>query len=94
MDGLTWIIASIVVLGVIVGLSLILLIIRRDRLSEESRPVYLTFFIMGVTYLALGISLSFVYPMDTDILNFFTFMGIIFTAYSLINYKKWRKKPD
>ena len=92
MDGILWIIVTLVALGVIVGLAMILLLVRRGKTKEMTGSTYFTFFIMGITYLALGISFSFIFSQDTEIFNFFTFMGIIFTAMGLSNIEKWKKK--
>ncbi len=93
MDAFPWIIISIVVLGVIVGLAVALFLIRRRRGIEMTGAEYRTFFIIGIAYLVVGITLSFVYSPDTGFFNFFTFMGIIFTAMGLANIDKWKKKP-
>lgn len=94
MDSITWIIISLVAIGIIIGLAITFITIRRRKGIEMTGSEYLTFFIIGVSYLALGIALSFVFPQDTDFFNFFTFMGIIFTAMGLSNIDKWRKKRD
>lgn len=93
MDGLPWIIISLVIAGVAIGLILVLFIVRKGKPAEMTGSAYLTFFIIGISYLSVGISLSFIYSQDTDFFNFFTFMGIIFTAMGLANIDKWKKKP-
>lgn len=94
MDVFPWVIITLVILGVVVGIAMIFFLIRRGEPSKMAGSAYLTFFIVGISYLSLGISLSFVLPQDTELFNFFTFMGIIFTAMGLSNIDKWRKKPD
>lgn len=94
MDSFTWLIVTIVILGVALGIAVALIIVRRGKVVERDGRYYLTFFIIGVSYLSIGIALSFVYSQDTDFFNFFTFLGIIFTAMGLSNIDKWRKKPE
>lgn len=94
MDGYLWIIVTLVALGVIIGLAVALMLVKGKRPREMTGAEYRSFFIIGVVYLAAGIILTFVFPGDMDIFNFFTFMGIIFTAMGLSNIDKWRKKPD
>lgn len=94
MDGLPWLIISLVVLGVIVGIAAGAMILRRGKKAEMNGRQYLSFFIIGLAYLAVGISLSFIYSYEAGFFNFFTFLGIIFTAMGLSNIDKWRRKPD
>lgn len=91
MDVLAWIIISVVIIAVILGLLMAFLIFWRRRGEEMRGKDYKYFLYVGLAYLMIGIVLSFLFPQDVDYINGFTFFGIIFTAMGLANIEKWRK---
>lgn len=94
MTAVPWLIISIVMLALIVGIGVVFILIRRKRGVEIGGKEYKSFFYIGIGYLVVGIVLGFVFPQDVTYFNFFTIMGILFAAMGLGNIEKWRKKRD
>ncbi len=87
-----FLISSIVVLAVILAVLVAFIILRRKTKKELTGTDYRYFFYMGIAYLAVGAGLSIAFPADISYFNFFTILGIIFTAMGFSNIDKWRKK--
>ncbi len=75
----SWIIISLIALLLIVGLAVFVL--KKDKTYE---PDYRVFFILGVTWLPLGIAT------DNPAL---TGMGAVFMVLGLANRDKWKEQP-
>ena len=75
-----WISISVVIGLIVVGLAIIFAVRNKGKKVE---PDYRTFFILGITWLPLGIA--------TDN-NAFLFMGIVFMVLGLVNKDKWNKE--
>ena len=87
-----FIILTLVTIAVIVGIAIAMLLITGKQKREMTGKDYRAFFYIGIAYLAGGITLTLIFPHQMEYFNFFTFMGIIFTAMGLSNLDKWRKK--
>lgn len=92
MAPIFWVLISVTILLIVVALTAAMFIIRKRKGVELKGTDYRAFFYIGIAYLILGIALSFVFPQEVDFLNFFVFLGIIFTAMGLGNIDKWRKR--
>lgn len=55
---------------------------------------YRYFFIIGLSYLIVGITVSFAFQGDVSHFNFFVFMVMIFTAMGLANTDNWKKMTE
>jgi uncharacterized membrane protein len=76
----TFPIIAISITAVLVILLAVLFVVRRHRGEQPAEPDYRVFFILGITWLPLGIS--------TD--NFaFLVMGIVFMIIGIANKDKW-----
>jgi hypothetical protein len=74
-----WILIAVFVL--IILLAAVALVLRKGK---QQKPSYKTFFIMGITWLPLGIVLD----------NYaLTGMGVIFMVIGLLNRDKWEDEP-
>ena len=89
MDGLIFIVIGIIVILVILGILLIMtfLIRKEDRKYEE--PDYQAFFIMGISFLPMGI--VFTIAISPAFIGF-AGIGICYIAIGLTNKDKWKKK--
>ncbi|KYK26785.1 hypothetical protein AYK20_08590 [Thermoplasmatales archaeon SG8-52-1] len=89
MQGLILIVISIIVVLVILGilLALVFFIRKQDRKFEE--PDYQTFFILGMSFLSLGI--VFILVINPGFIAFIG-IGICYMAIGLANKNKWKKK--
>jgi uncharacterized membrane protein len=76
----SWIIISLIALLLIVGLAVFIL--KKDKTYE---PDYRVFFIIGITWLPLGIA--------TDNTAFLA-MGAIFMVLGLANRDKWKEQEN
>jgi len=74
-----WIFIAVAVLIVLVGVAAIVI----ARKKEKHQPDYYTFFIMGITWLAIGL------PLKNPGL---WVMGIIFLVIGLVNRDKWKDR--
>ena len=72
-----WIMISILILLVILGVLFLLLVKKKKH-----RPDYYIFFVMGILWIPLGIALK----------NYaFSVMGLIFMLIGLVNKDKWKQ---
>lgn len=86
-----FIIITFVTLAVILGVAIMLILVYRKKGTKMTGKDYRAFFVMGLSYLVVGIIMSFTFPGDVPYFNFFVFMGIIFTAMGLSNIDKWKQ---
>ena len=99
MDGFPWIIIGLVVGLVLVGIILVVLY-RRKKEKKFQEIDYRAFFILGVTFLPLGVLYEIIYFV-ADIMVFlvlglaFIAMGITYLGVGLKNRDKWPiNKPE
>lgn len=86
MTSLPWILISVAVLVVVIG---ILAIIATFKTKRKHKPDYYAFFIMGITWLAIGI------PLGTTARNWtFFILGIVFLTIGLANKDKWKTNHE
>jgi len=86
-----WVLIALFIGGLVVaGLAIVLVAVGKRR-QEGIPPDYRTFFIMGITWLPLGIALS----VTTDNPGFYGLgvMGLVFLIVSLANRDKWQDQP-
>ena len=74
---------TLIILAVIIILLMLMLVIYRRR-TQEVKPNYLVFFIIGVSWLPIGISTK--NPV-------FTSIGAIFFIIGLAKHKTWQQGP-
>lgn len=86
------IVLTFVILAIIAGIMIAVILIAGKQKREMTGKDYRYFFYIGIAYLLGGIALTLIFPRDMEYFNFFTFMGIIFTAMGLSNLDKWRRK--
>lgn len=86
------IVLTFVILAIIAGIMIAVILIAGKQKREMTGKDYRYFFYIGIAYLSGGIALTLIFPRDMEYFNFFTFMGIIFTAMGLSNLDKWRRK--
>jgi hypothetical protein len=86
-----WILISLVLVGliVIIGLIVSLVVLKKKKEDKMGEPNYQAFFIMGISFLALGIILT--YTVNPGFLGFIA-IGIIYIAICLANKDKWINK--
>jgi len=88
MNPMYFLLLAMVTLGIIV---LLITILVKKHMKSSSQPpeqsAYLTFFILGITFLPMGLILS----ISTDGPGFYgiTVMGTIFLIIGLLNRDKW-----
>ena len=88
MNGIS-IIALLIVIGLILlGVFIILLIWKRRSEGISEEPNYLAFFIMGISFLPVGIIFTAV--ISPGFIGF-TGMGLIYMAIGLANKNIWKK---
>lgn len=87
-----WLLSSIAVLAILIGLVAVFAIVRRKKGKELTGPDYRYFFYIGMAYLIIGVALSYLFPGDVPYFNFFVILGVLFTAMGAANIDKWRKK--
>lgn len=77
-----------IVLALLIGIALVVVLFAVIALYRNKglkiEPDYRVFFILGITWLPLGIA--------TDNPGFLA-MGVVFMAIGLVNRKKWKEKP-
>ena len=96
--GLLIIIAiAIVAVLVVTGVLLIILLVKRQKADNRDEIDYRAFFIMGVTFLPIGIAMMIIYmiaDLPFIIALPFIIIGLIYLVLSLKNRDKWKKKND
>lgn len=73
-----------IVIGIIILLALIALLVAYKRKEEKAEPNYRLFFILGITWLPLGIATD-----NTVFLG----LGAVFLITGLANKDKWKNEP-
>ena len=73
-----------IIVGLIVLLALIAVFVINKKDGQKTEPNYRLFFIVGITWLPLGIA--------TDNAAFLG-MGAIFMIWGLVNKDKWKDEP-
>ena len=86
---LSWILVAVVV-GLLLVLVLGVLLWKSKKYRAGQGPDYRAFFLMGLSWLCMGLPLMFIY---NEFFNALAAMGAIFTIMGAVNYKKWKKKP-
>ncbi len=71
------------ILGLVIAFAVIFIIVRLKS-KEPHKPNYRLFFIVGLTWITLGIA--------TDN-NTFLIIGIVFTIIGIVNKRKWKDEP-
>ena len=87
-----WIMIALLVGAlVVVGLVILSIVLDKKR-QQETTPDYRTFFIIGVTWLPMGIALG----IATDNPGFMGLgaMGLVFMVIGLANRDKWKEAPN
>ena len=86
-----WILISLLIVAalIVIGLILILLVFKKKKEGKMKEPNYQAFFIMGISFLALGI--IFTSSVNAGFLGFIA-LGIIYMAIGLANRDKWKKE--
>ena len=72
---------------VLVGVLVTSVVIRRRRRGEEAEVNYLAFFVMGLSFLPMGVVLSFV--INPGFLGFIG-LGAFYVYLGLLNRDKWK----
>lgn len=81
MSTIPWLMITIFIL--IVAIFIAFLFLNKNK---KSPPDYYSFFIMGITWLVIGI------PLGVSSKNYGLFaMGVVFTIVGLVNKKKWKE---
>ena len=86
-----WILISALIVAalVVIGFTLTLVVFKKHKQGEMGEPNYQAFFVMGISFLALGIILS---SSTSPAFYGFVGMGIIYMVIGLANRDKWKKK--
>jgi 4-amino-4-deoxy-L-arabinose transferase-like glycosyltransferase len=84
------ILAIIAILALSVGVLLVLVVWKRKKVGKIGEETnYQAFFIMGVSFIGLGIALTA--TVNVGFLGFIA-LGIIYLIIGLANRDKWKKK--
>lgn len=95
MSGFPWVIAGIAVGIILIGV-LVIVLVRRRRIGEDTNVNYRSFFILGVCFLPTGIAFEVIH-FTSDITAFlvmglsFIAMGGSYIAIGLANRDKWQQ---
>ena len=89
MSALPWILIGVTA-ALIVSLGLVFIVIRKRKGAAGQEPDYRSFFLMGLSWLCMGLPFMFFYGFE---FNALFIMGIIFTIMGAANYRKWKKRP-
>ena len=89
MNGLILIIFGIIVILVILGVILTLIYLIKKEHKRFEEPDYQAFFIMGISFLPLGI--VFMVAVSPAFIGF-TGIGLCYMAIGLANKDKWKKR--
>jgi hypothetical protein len=84
MIGLIFVLIAIVM---IIGIIITMMVWKKEGLYEK--PNYQTFFILGITFLPMGLVFIFVIGPPFIV---FTVMGLSYLTIGLLNKDKWRKE--
>lgn len=90
MNGFPIILITIIIGLIIVGVLVALLLwkLRHEKKPKEE-PNYLAFFIMGISFLPMGIIFT---AAISPVFIIFTAMGLIYMTIGLANKDKWKKQ--
>lgn len=97
MGPLPIIIIAIVAVLVIIGILLVYLFWKRRKYGQQIETDYRALFLMGVTFLPIGIAMMVIYYLaDLSFFIAFPFMllGLVYLVIGLKNKDKWKKKDD
>jgi uncharacterized membrane protein len=95
MGPLSVILIVIVAVLVITGILLVFLLWKRGKDEKQMETDYRAFFIMGVTFLPVGIAMMVIYylaDLPFVIALPFVLLGLVYLVISLKNKDKWKKK--
>ena len=88
--------AEFILWAIIAGLVFLLLgavvavfALKKKKGKAEVGPDYRSFFLMGLSWLCMGIPLMFIYG---EFFNALAIMGAVFTIMGAVNIKKWKKR--
>jgi len=81
--------AFVVVVLIVVGIIAVLLVLKKKKEGKQVEPDYRTFFILGICFLPLGISLMI--TVSPAFIGFFG-LGVIYMIIGLTNQDKWKNK--
>ena len=89
MSAIPWMIIS---LGAILLVLVILfaLIFVKGKKAKKPATDYYAFFVMGITWLPMGIAFRLIFP-ETLVGYFFISLGIIYTILGFVHRKEWKK---
>ncbi len=87
-DALPWVMIAVAAGLVIVGLLALTAVRKRKGKAEETD--YRAFFLMGISWLFLGVPFIFIYG---ETFNALFALGVIFTVMGAANRKNWKKEP-
>lgn len=95
MDAIPWILVTILILAVLLGVVLLLIV----RSKQPRRVNYRSYFVMGIVWSPTGIVLSLLpwllHGEDISFIGvFFVAVGLAYTAIGLINRDKWGKQIE
>lgn len=97
MSPLPIILIAIVAVLVITGILLVFVMWKRQKDGKQMETDYRAFFIMGVTFLPIGIAMMIVYllaGLPFVIALPFVVLGLVYLVISLNNRDKWKRKND
>ncbi len=78
------------ILTLIVVFAVIAIVVKRKSGGKKAPEDYYTLFIIGVTWLPIGILMSF--AGDVGLVNVFTLIGFIFLLTGLAHKNEWKKR--
>jgi hypothetical protein len=89
MSGLILLVIGIIVLLVIFVILLTLVLLKKKEKGTFEEPDYHTFFVMGISFLPMGIVFTIV--INPAFISFIG-VGICYIAIGLANKDKWKKR--
>jgi Gpi18-like mannosyltransferase len=89
ISGLILIFIATIAILVIIGIIATLIVWKKREKDEYEEPNYQTFFILGITFLPMGIIFMIIIG---PAFIAFTGMGLCYLAIGLANRDKWRKE--
>lgn len=95
MDAIPWVLVTVVILGVLLGVALLLIV----RSKQPRRVNYRSYFVMGVVWIPTGVVLSLLpwvlHGEDISFIGvFFITVGLAYMAIGLVNRDKWGKQIE